>query len=53
MYVNAETGTELGASFGGVVMEPPCGVNPALPYRDLDALFDQVRASIPLQPFAP
>lgn len=50
VYVNTETGTELGSSFGGVVMEPPCGINPAgRPYRELDALFDQVRASIRLQ----
>ena len=28
-------------------MKQPCGINPAVrPYRELDALFDQVRASV-------
>ena len=30
-------------------MEPPCGINLARPNRELDALFEQVRASIRLQ----
>ena len=52
VYVNAETATELGTSFGWFVAEPPCGFNSRPATVDWDELFEQLRASIRLQPLA-
>ena len=56
VYVNPETGVELESRAGGFVFEPPCGLDndpPPHPYRRLAALFDEMRASIRLQPMVP
>ena len=52
VYVHAETAVELESHGGGFLTAPPCDDQSTIPYH-LVELFDQMRASIRIQPIAP